>query len=137
MRTKTARIALLSLITIQAIGVVPTLAADEKIEKIIVTGTRIGAVPEDKLGTAVTILDKQQIEQRQTRYVSDILRDVPGAAVNRSGAAGGSTQVRLRGVRRGRAKSLPSRYCRRARHCRIRVRDRRPNGMQSASVSCH
>ena len=97
MRTKTARIALLSLITIQAIDVVPTLAADEKIEKIVVTGTRIGAVPEDKLGTAVTILDKQQIEQRQTRYVSDVLRDVPGAAVNRSGAAGGSTQVRLRG----------------------------------------
>ncbi|MEQ1752602.1 MAG: TonB-dependent receptor [Micropepsaceae bacterium] len=72
-------------------------ALAEAVEKIVVTGTRIGAVPEDKLGTAVTVLDGKQIEHRQTRYVADILRDVPSIAVSRSGGAGGTTQVRMRG----------------------------------------
>ena len=67
------------------------------VEKIIVTGNRIGAVPEDKLGTAVTVISKQQLDERQTRYVSDVLRDAPGVAVNRTGGAGGSTQIRMRG----------------------------------------
>ncbi len=32
------------------------------------------------------------------RYVSDILRDVPGVSVSRSGSLGGFTQVRMRGA---------------------------------------
>src|SRR5690606_20374438 len=35
---------------------------------------------------------------RETRVVSDILRDVPGVAVNRTGAVGGLTQIRIRGT---------------------------------------
>lgn len=69
----------------------------DTVEKIIVTGTRIGELPEDKLGTAVTVITNEQIENRQTTYVAEILRDVPSIAVNRSGGAGGATQVRMRG----------------------------------------
>lgn len=72
--------------------------ADEPIEKIVVTASRIGSVPEDKLGTAVTVIDREQLEARQTVFVSDVLRDVPGVAVNRSGAPGSLTQVRMRGA---------------------------------------
>jgi vitamin B12 transporter len=74
--------------------------ADETatVEKVVVTGTRIGSVPEDRLGTAVTVVTDKQLDQRQTRYVGDILRDVPGMSVNRSGAAGATTQVRMRGA---------------------------------------
>ncbi|MDZ4741164.1 MAG: TonB-dependent receptor [Alphaproteobacteria bacterium] len=78
----------------------PGFAADPmpvSVEKIIVTGNRIGEVAEDKLGTAVTVISKQQLDERQTRYVSDVLRDAPGVAVNRTGGAGGSTQIRMRG----------------------------------------
>jgi vitamin B12 transporter len=70
----------------------------QTVEKVVVTGTRIGKVAEDRLGTAVTVIDERQLDQRQTRYVGDILRDVPGMAVNRSGGAGGTTQVRMRGA---------------------------------------
>ena len=72
-------------------------AASGKVEKIVVTASRIGGTPEDRLGTAVTVLERQQIEERQTRFVSDVLRDVPSVAVSRSGGAGTSTQVRMRG----------------------------------------
>lgn len=72
-------------------------ATPDTIEKIVVTGTRIGKVTQDRLGAAVTIIDSKQIEDRQTLYVADILRDVPGVAINRSGGAGGATQVRMRG----------------------------------------
>ena len=44
------------------------------------------------------MLDGAALEQRQTRVVSDILRDVPGVAVSRSGAVGGLTDVRIRGA---------------------------------------
>jgi vitamin B12 transporter len=72
------------------------LGADS-IEKIVVTGNRIGQTTEDRLGTAVTVISDDQIVQRQTVYVSDILRDVPGVAVSRTGGPGGATQVRTRG----------------------------------------
>ncbi len=70
----------------------------DKVEKVVVTANRIGSTPEDRLGTAVTILDRKQLDERQTRFVSDVLRDVPGVAVSRSGAAGSLTQVRMRGA---------------------------------------
>ena len=43
---------------------------------------------------AATIIDQDQIEQRQARDIGEILRDVPGVAVS---AVAGQTQVRLRG----------------------------------------
>ena len=52
----------------------------------------------DLLGSSATILNPIDLENRQTRVVSDILRDVPGVAVNRLGPVGQFTQVRLRGA---------------------------------------
>jgi vitamin B12 transporter len=71
---------------------------NDKGDTIVVTASRSGnAVRVDQLGASVTVLDAQAIESRQTRIVSDILRDVPGVAVNRTGGIGGFTQVRIRG----------------------------------------
>jgi vitamin B12 transporter len=68
-------------------------------DTIVVTATRSGdAIPTDLLGASVTVIDPQAIEQRQARVLSDVLRDVPGVAVNRIGAVGGQTQIRLRGA---------------------------------------
>jgi len=67
-------------------------------DAIVVTASRSGdAIPADLLGSSVTVLDAQALDQRQTRVVSDILRDVPGVAVNRTGGIGGQTQIRIRG----------------------------------------
>jgi len=68
-------------------------------DAIIVTASRSGdAIRTDQIGASVTILDTAALEQRGTRIVSDILRDVPGIAVSRLGAIGGFTQIRVRGA---------------------------------------
>ncbi|MDX5986083.1 TonB-dependent receptor plug domain-containing protein [Sphingomonas echinoides] len=64
---------------------------------IVVTGIRSTVTPlrADQIGGSVTVLDTDALDQRQTRTVSDILRDVPGVAVSR---IPGQTQIRLRGA---------------------------------------
>ncbi|SFR76386.1 TonB-dependent receptor plug domain-containing protein [Sphingomonas jatrophae] len=65
---------------------------------VVVTASRSGdAVPANMIGSSVTVLDAKALESRQTRVLSDVLRDVPGVAVNRTGGVGGQTQVRIRG----------------------------------------
>src|SRR5690606_16950773 len=67
-------------------------------EDIVVSASRSGeGIPANQLGASVTVLDAEALDQRQTRIVSDILRDVPGVAVSRTGGVGGMTQIRLRG----------------------------------------
>jgi vitamin B12 transporter len=73
-------------------------AMDYAGDPIVVTASRSGeGVPVSQLGASVTVLEAQTLDNRQTRIVSDILRDVPGLAVSRSGAIGSPTQIRIRG----------------------------------------
>ena len=65
-------------------------------EQIIVTGSRSPISAAD-IGSAVTVLTRDDIERRQARYVSELLRTVPGFAVSHSGVVGSQTQVRVRG----------------------------------------
>lgn len=74
-------------------------ATDANSDAIVVSGTRSGdAVPIDLTGASVTVIDDQAFNLRQTRVVSDVLRDVPGVAVSRTGGIGGQTQIRMRGA---------------------------------------
>lgn len=77
----------------------PTLpTTDEAGNDIVVTGSRSGeAVEIRNLPASVTLISDADLAERQTRIVSDVLRDVPGLAVSRTGGVGGSTQVRVRG----------------------------------------
>lgn len=52
----------------------------------------------DAVGSAVTVITAEEIERKQVRVLSDVLREVPGVAVNRSGTVGTLTQVRIRGA---------------------------------------
>lgn len=66
-----------------------------EVETVVVTASRSGeAAPVAAIPSSVTVLGSQTLEARQTRQVSDLLRDVPGVAVSR---VPGSSQVRLRG----------------------------------------
>lgn len=96
---------LISSAALAALGVVVVsvaAAAEESgsgLEQVVVTATRFGdAVRRDLIGSSVTVLEPVDLERRQVRIVSDVLRDVPGVSVNRSGAVGGVTQVRVRGT---------------------------------------
>ncbi len=64
---------------------------------IVVTGSLIPR-PASEIGSAVTVLEADRIEATQTVIISDVLRSVPGLAVNRTGQQGGLTQVRIRGA---------------------------------------
>ncbi|MCH9048657.1 MAG: TonB-dependent receptor [Proteobacteria bacterium] len=67
------------------------------LESMVVTGT-LTPITIDEIGSSYTVITEEQIEQRQAVLVSDLLRDVPGFAVSRSGVVGSQTQVRVRGA---------------------------------------
>lgn len=74
-------------------------AQPNSIDPLVVIASRSGdATPADLIGASVTVIDDQAMQDRQTRVVSDVLRDVPGVAVSRGGAIGALTQVRIRGA---------------------------------------
>jgi vitamin B12 transporter len=74
-------------------GTAPTLALPE----ISVTATR---TPRriDEIGSALTVITREELENRQTLAVSDALRSVPGVSVTRTGPLGTLTEVRIRGA---------------------------------------
>ncbi len=50
------------------------------------------------VASSITIITRAEIEQRQVKYLSDLLRDVPGFAVSQAGGPGTQTQIRVRGA---------------------------------------
>lgn len=52
----------------------------------------------EDIGQAVTVIDRQTIEQRQTVALSDLLATTPGVTVTRNGGLGTLTTVRIRGA---------------------------------------
>ncbi len=67
-----------------------------QLPEVVVSASRI-ELPAERVGSAVTVITAEDLERNGQQFVSDVLRDVPGVAVNRSGAAGALTQVRIRG----------------------------------------
>jgi vitamin B12 transporter len=63
---------------------------------IVVTGTAV-PVALRKIGNSITVIGGEAIDQRHSAYLPDILREVPGVAVNQGGSFGGLSQIRLRG----------------------------------------
>lgn len=51
-----------------------------------------------EVGSSVSVITDRELERRQIRITSDVLRDVPGVSVNRAGPPGTLTQVRIRGA---------------------------------------
>lgn len=70
-----------------------------ELEEVVVTATRIPAIVAETPGARV--IDRATIEQRGAVFAADILADVPGLSVVRSGAFGGVAQVRMRGATPG------------------------------------
>jgi len=70
---------------------------EESADTIIVTASRI-PVPLVAAGSSVSVIDREQIEARQSIFAADLLQDVPGVAVSQSGGIGSITQVRVRGA---------------------------------------
>lgn len=74
-----------------------TLSDIADTDEIVTVAQRIGSSDVDTLTSPVSVLTQVDIEARGQTYVADLLRALPGIAVNSSGPAGNLTQVRVRG----------------------------------------
>ena len=94
--TAACKLLLCAVIAAEADTTRPASEDDKIDDQIIVTGART-PLEISRIGSASTVITRQDIEQRQARYVSDLLRSVPGFAVSHTGVVGSQTQVRVRG----------------------------------------
>jgi len=69
----------------------------EKLDQIIVSGSRT-PLTINQLGSTASVITRDEIERREARNVSELLRSVPGFAVSHTGVSGSQTQVRVRGA---------------------------------------
>ena len=78
--------------------VIPTVSAGEaEIQEVMVSASLV-PIAANKSANAITVIDSEQLRNRAALSVSDLLRDVPGLAVSRSGVQGSQTQIRARGA---------------------------------------
>jgi len=68
-----------------------------KLDDLVVTAS-LEPVSINDVASSITIITREQIEQRQVKYLADLLRDVPGFSVSQAGGVGTQTQVRVRGA---------------------------------------
>ena len=73
-----------------------TYAAEAEIQEVLVSASLI-PIAASRSANAITVIDSEQLKLRAALSVSDLLRDVPGLAVSRSGVQGSQTQIRARG----------------------------------------
>jgi vitamin B12 transporter len=69
---------------------------DGDMENILVSASLL-PITSKRSANAITIIGSDQIKNRAVVSVSDLLRDVAGLAVSRSGVQGSQTQIRVRG----------------------------------------
>jgi vitamin B12 transporter len=72
-------------------------AAETEIQEVLVSASLV-PIPANRSANAITVIDSEQLKNRAALSVADLLRDVPGLAVSRSGVQGSQTQIRARGT---------------------------------------
>lgn len=65
--------------------------------KVVVSATRL-ETPLREVASSMTVIDEQEIEQRQARTATEVLRSVPALDVVQTGGPGGQTSVSIRGA---------------------------------------
>ena len=66
------------------------------IEEILVYASLV-PISSERSANAITVINYEQIKNRSVSSISELLRDVPGLAVSKSGVQGSQTQIRVRG----------------------------------------
>ncbi len=67
------------------------------LEPIVITATRTAQTTDETLAS-VTVIDRAEIDRRQSKTMVDILRGLPGVATSSSGGPGQPTSIFLRGT---------------------------------------
>jgi vitamin B12 transporter len=99
-KNRTARNSHLDFRSLTAVGAAlaasPAAAQQPRPEEIVVTSS-IVAQPRRQIGTAVSVIDFEEIELRGYTDVADVLRTQAGIGVSNTGGPGKTTTVRIRG----------------------------------------
>jgi vitamin B12 transporter len=64
---------------------------------IVVTANRTPQ-PLNRVGQSISVVDRAELDRRQSQTVSDVLRTLPGVTIARNGSLGGVTSVFIRGA---------------------------------------
>ncbi|WP_199564774.1 TonB-dependent receptor plug domain-containing protein [Parvularcula marina] len=75
-----------------------TSVSAEEADTDVITVSGLRAQSPADVTASISVLDEEQLRLRDAPFLADSLRAVPGLGVSRSGAAGGLTQIRLRGA---------------------------------------
>ena len=92
-----ATVATVSLLSVLPISAQGQTAQQTEIEEVLVSASLL-PIAASRSANAITVIDSEQLKNRAALSVSDLLRDVPGLAVSRSGVQGSATQIRVRGA---------------------------------------
>jgi vitamin B12 transporter len=74
---------------------IPALA-ESPLEEIVITSSRV-SMPLREVGTSISVINQQQIEQLGFNSLYDVLRTQPSVAVSNTGGAGKAATLRIRG----------------------------------------
>jgi vitamin B12 transporter len=75
-----------------------TINSEAEAEPVVVSATRT-EIPLDQSPASVSVIESDEMEQKQIERVADALREVPGLSVVQTGTAGQLTSVFTRGLR--------------------------------------
>ncbi|MFN2508440.1 MAG: TonB-dependent receptor [Chthoniobacterales bacterium] len=95
---RSPKLAIIALLFVSVSAAIHAQDAITETAEIIVSATRL-PVPEEESPASTSVVQGEEIEQKQIRRVADALREVPGITVTQSGAPGQLTSVFTRGLR--------------------------------------
>lgn len=90
-----------SLVLLGGLAAAPAVAQVEDVDEldpIVVTATRTAQTADETLAS-VTVIDRAEMDRRQSRTMTDVLRGLPGVGIASNGGLGHNTSVYLRGTR--------------------------------------
>lgn len=93
-----SRFALLLAAGASAAAVMPAFAETSTLLPETVVSASREPLPGARVGSAATVVSGTELETRQTPTAVDVLREVPGVSIGRSGSFGGQVDVRIRGA---------------------------------------
>lgn len=88
----------IALLTAVLATAVPSAAQPITLDVLRINAAGLTPFEEKEIGRSYTVIDGDQIQLSGTAYVADVLRQVPGFAVSRTGSFAGQTQIRVRGA---------------------------------------
>ncbi|MGE0115923.1 MAG: TonB-dependent receptor [Steroidobacteraceae bacterium] len=82
---------------LSCLAIAQVIAADDALEPVVVTASRVAQPISEVIGS-VTVITREEIEQRQVQSLQDLLRGEAGIDIANSGGLGKTSSIYLRGA---------------------------------------